>query len=548
MLERLGRYSVERKLADGGMGAVYLGRSPGGVQVVLKVPHAQDKDAAAALADEARAGMRLRHPAIVETLDFFVDHGVSVLVVAFIDGSSLFDLRSKAGPLPAPAVAEMGAALADALHAIHSSTDESGKPLQMVHRDVSPNNVLVATDGQVRLIDLGIVRSSERTSKATMQGMVKGTLRYLAPEILQGGDHSASSDLWALGITLWEAALGRYALPGDEMTTVRCAMDGTLVKRLSSSPLDGALLDALGAMIAPADTRLRNARAASAVLQRLATRLGGGKTLLAHAARTTQAPHGSSDTLAATELTARAALAEPRAVTGVSEQDSVFTSTTGRAGLPTMQVPRAQPAGPRTGGAGDDPVTKPNPFQRAESAFRDDPRDDPLPRTDTLPEPARGASSPSAPSSEAPTIMMPAVQASFETAATIQMGAWQPPPPTGPGHAPPPPDVATAPTMVAMKRADVTPMQSQSSPHAIPPIPVGPPPPPMFPPSAPKPQVQKGHRPPTQGAPAPVATAAPPAPSSAPKGLSRPEREEQGPKASLFLPIVVIDDDGNDVE
>src|SRR4051812_5773353 len=76
VLMQLGPYSVERKLADGGMGSVYLGTGPDGGPVVLKVPHAQDKEAALALADEARAGMRLKHPAIVETLDFFVDRGV----------------------------------------------------------------------------------------------------------------------------------------------------------------------------------------------------------------------------------------------------------------------------------------------------------------------------------------------------------------------------------------------------------------------------------------------------------------------------------------
>src|SRR5581483_9079996 len=100
--------------------------------------------------------------------------------------------------LPAAAVAEMGAALASALDAIHTAVDEQGRPLLMIHRDVSPNNVLVDHTGQVHLIDLGIVRSRERTQKATLQGMVKGTLRYLAPEILGGADHSAATDLWAL--------------------------------------------------------------------------------------------------------------------------------------------------------------------------------------------------------------------------------------------------------------------------------------------------------------------------------------------------------------
>src|SRR5436190_20602560 len=124
MYQRLGRYSVDKKLADGGMGSVYLGNAPDGRRVVLKVPHAQDRDSALALIDEARAGMSLKHPAIVETLDCFVDNGVSVLVVAYIEGSSLFELRKKAGALTAAAVAEMGAQLASALDVIHNAVDE----------------------------------------------------------------------------------------------------------------------------------------------------------------------------------------------------------------------------------------------------------------------------------------------------------------------------------------------------------------------------------------------------------------------------------------
>lgn len=294
-METLGRYRIDTKLTEGGMGSVYLASDVDGRLVVLKVPHRHDADAMTALSDEARTGLRLKHPAIVETLDFFVENGQGVLVVAYIDGKTLYELR-KAGPLPSAAVATLGTQLASALDAIHNATDEDGRPLDVLHRDISPNNVMVDASGQARLIDLGIARSSDRQQKSTQVGMVKGTLRYLAPEILAGGDHSRATDLWALGVTLWESALARYAVPGDEVVTLRAAMDGTLAKLLPGESLEREVQDAIQALICPVGHRLQNARAAHAVFTRLATRFSGGRDALANAVKSvmSRAPASSS--------------------------------------------------------------------------------------------------------------------------------------------------------------------------------------------------------------------------------------------------------------
>lgn len=337
----LGTYRVEQKLAEGGMGSVFLATAPNGNKVVLKVPHAQDRDAAIALADEARTGARLRHPAIIETLDFFVDKGTSVLVVAHIDGPSLFDLR-RAGPLPGSAVAEIGVQLAGALHAIHAACDEAGRPLRMLHRDISPNNVLVDRSGQVRLIDLGIARSVDRKQKATSAGMVKGTLRYLAPEILRGGDHDVATDLWALGLTLWEAAMGRYAVAGDPMNTMRAAMAGDILALGDGERIDDDVLDVIKALVCPAEQRIQNARAAGAVLTRLANKRPGGRDALAEAVAVVGAAifeDERTDNIDITLTRDRGALAPPSRpelpdVTALlpREEDvaGVFTSTTPR--------------------------------------------------------------------------------------------------------------------------------------------------------------------------------------------------------------------------
>ncbi|MCC7069985.1 MAG: serine/threonine protein kinase [Deltaproteobacteria bacterium] len=336
-MERLGRYRIDSKLAEGGMGSVYLGSDVDGRIVVLKVPHRHDDNSLAAMGDEARTGMRLKHPAIVETLDYFVDNGRGVLVVAWIEGKTLYELR-RAGPLPPAAVATLGQELAGALDAIHSATDESGRPLNVLHRDISPNNVMIDASGQARLIDLGIARSSDRQQKSTQIGVVKGTLRYLAPEILAGGDHTRVTDLWALGVTLWEAALARYAVPGDEVLTIKAAMDGTLTKLQPSEKVDPDLSDAIHALVAPNDRRLKNARAASAVFTRLAGRMAGGREALAAAVRAASAPAAPKGKPAspsrseakapppdATELVSRTLLAP--ALPSKSDVDMVFTMT-----------------------------------------------------------------------------------------------------------------------------------------------------------------------------------------------------------------------------
>lgn len=362
-MDQLGRYRIDSKLAEGGMGSVFLATDVDGRLVVLKVPHRHDTNSLAALGDEARTGMRLKHPSIVETLDFFVDNGRGVLVVAWIEGRTLYELR-RAGPLPPAAIAALGEQLASALDAIHNASDEEGRPLNVLHRDISPNNVMVDASGQARLIDLGIARSADRQQKSTQIGMVKGTLRYLAPEILGGGEHTRATDLWALGVTLWESALARYAMPGDEVLTIKAAMDGTLASLLPGEQLDRDVKDSIQALVAPVGRRLQNARAANAVFSRLAKRHAGGKAALAAAVKTASAtravpsgppraaPQAAEETAPdVTELVPRTVVAP--ALPSKSDVDLVFTMTVPKdlvmpSGLgPTMRLDEDELLGKR---------------------------------------------------------------------------------------------------------------------------------------------------------------------------------------------------------
>lgn len=211
----IGQYEVISRLGAGGMGTVVLARAPDGRLVVIKQPHPGDDQLRELLINEARVGLRLRHPNIVETVDFFELEGEVSLVLSYVSGVSLQDLR-EAGPVPLETICRVGKQICEALDTLHHAADDMGRELHIVHRDVTPGNIMIGHDGDARLIDLGIAKSDDRTMNETQSGFLRGTIRYLAPEIFTSSRYSPQSDLWALGISLLDAALGRPALPGND--------------------------------------------------------------------------------------------------------------------------------------------------------------------------------------------------------------------------------------------------------------------------------------------------------------------------------------------
>ncbi len=222
--ERIGAYVVEKQLATGGMARVLKATAPDGSPVVLKVPLRDNPETIVRFRDEGRIGMRVNHPAIVRTVECFDYADFPVIVLEFIDGQSLEDLIKQA-PIGPEATAYLGSVIGDALAAIHRATDEDGRELHIVHRDISPANILVERAGTPVLIDLGIARSDEAEHK-TKTGILLGTLPYLAPELLSdGGTPSPSSDLWALGCVLYECLTGERLYAGPQARVL-----GQLVK------------------------------------------------------------------------------------------------------------------------------------------------------------------------------------------------------------------------------------------------------------------------------------------------------------------------------
>lgn len=199
---RIGPYWLEGRLGSGGMGRVYLGRSPGGRHVAIKVIRpelAGDADFRARFAREVSAARKVSGIFTAPVVDADVDGPVPWLATSYVAGPSLADAVAARGPLPAGLVLTLAAGLAEGLDAIHSAG--------IVHRDLKPSNVLLAEDGP-RLIDFGISRSLD-TSALTRTGMVVGSPGFMSPEQAGGGDVGPPSDIFSLGAVLAFAATGR---------------------------------------------------------------------------------------------------------------------------------------------------------------------------------------------------------------------------------------------------------------------------------------------------------------------------------------------------
>jgi serine/threonine protein kinase len=210
----LGPYELVAELGHGGMATLYLAQrvGPAGFsrQVAVKVvnqAHQQDPTFVSMFLDEARLSARVQHPNVVHVEELGEQQGVPYLVMEYVDGVSLVDvmraLVTSKRATPIDMAVSIAAQVADGLHGAHESTDEHGRPLGIVHRDVSPHNILLSSRGHVKVIDFGIARARGRLT-ATEDGALKGKLAYLTPEQLAGDVVDRRSDIFTLAIVLWE--------------------------------------------------------------------------------------------------------------------------------------------------------------------------------------------------------------------------------------------------------------------------------------------------------------------------------------------------------
>ena len=191
------------------------------VKVMHEALHA-DKPLMADLLDEARLVSKIRHANVIPIIDTVQEDGVSALILEYVEGVPLSVMlqaaRKRGATLP---IAVVGAIIVDVLrglHAAHELRDETGKPLELVHRDVTPHNVLVGVDGVARLTDFGIAKTLSSYSH-TASGIVKGKPTYMAPEQARAGTLDRRADLWSTGVMLWEALVGKRPFAGGTPAT-----------------------------------------------------------------------------------------------------------------------------------------------------------------------------------------------------------------------------------------------------------------------------------------------------------------------------------------
>lgn len=222
----VGRYALFEPIAAGGMATVHLGRmmGPAGfVRVVamkrMHPQYAKDPQFVAMFLDEARLAARIRHPNVVASTDVVAEDGELLIVMDYVEGESLSRLlrlakERKLEPSPAVCAAIVVQAL-HGLHAAHEARNDAGMPLGIVHRDVSPQNVLVGADGVARVVDFGIARAAGR-SQQTNTGVVKGKVSYMAPEQIRSQGIDRRLDVYAAGVVLWEALAQERLFTADE--------------------------------------------------------------------------------------------------------------------------------------------------------------------------------------------------------------------------------------------------------------------------------------------------------------------------------------------
>jgi eukaryotic-like serine/threonine-protein kinase len=214
----IGRYAIYDRIAAGGMATVHLGRLVGDKgfsrTVAIKRLHAHlamDPDFVSMFLDEARLAARIRHPNVVQTLDVVASNDEVFLVMDYVEGESLARLMrivmGRGEAVPADCASALLIPVLLGLEAAHEAKDDHGEPLGLVHRDVSPQNILVDLDGVARVLDFGVAKALGQ-SHSTSDGQLKGKLAYMAPEQVIAGEVDRRTDVFAASIVLWEALTG----------------------------------------------------------------------------------------------------------------------------------------------------------------------------------------------------------------------------------------------------------------------------------------------------------------------------------------------------
>ena len=248
-MQRVGKYQLLRKLATGGMAEVFLARAEGPMgfqkRLVVKriLPHfVEDPSFVGMFLGEAKLAAELDHPNLVQIFDFGEAEGQYYLAMEFIDGPNLRVLnvtaRARGRPLSYPMAARVIGYAAEGLHAAHELRDDRGQLVHLVHRDISPDNILISRNGTVKVVDFGIAKVASEPSR-TKSGVIKGKLAYMPPEQLAREPLDRRADIFALGVVLYELIAG--AMPFDatsEVSIIQAIMNEEPLERVRTKAPD----------------------------------------------------------------------------------------------------------------------------------------------------------------------------------------------------------------------------------------------------------------------------------------------------------------------
>jgi serine/threonine protein kinase len=266
--ERIGRYEVLRKIATGGMAELFLAKQVGmeGFERVVAIKRilahlAYDEEFINMFRDEARIVAKLTHPNIVQIYDLGKAEDTYFIAMEYIPGRNLSSVAKKARAqgekLPPTYIARCVAQACEGLHYAHTRADMNGRPLKIVHRDVSPQNIIVSFEGTVKLVDFGIAKAATKIAH-TRAGVLKGKYAYMSPEQIRGEEVDARSDLFAGGIVLYELLCGRR--PFEKENSIQTLKSIVQERHKDCRELNPDIPDALAAIIDRALEKDRNRR------------------------------------------------------------------------------------------------------------------------------------------------------------------------------------------------------------------------------------------------------------------------------------------------
>jgi len=366
--DQIDQYEVIAQLKSGGMATLFLARRRGAAgfakHVAIKLVHghlAEDDRFVQMFVDEAMLSARIHHPNVVHVEELGETEGTYYIVMEYVHGGSLAQLlkalaKARRRMLPELAVS-IAVAVADGLHAAHETTAEDGRLLGVVHRDVTPENVLIAFKGHVKVIDFGVAKARERSAQTTA-GTLKGKFAYMSPEQAKGLAVDRRTDIYALGIVLWEMlTMRRLFKSSNDLELLDMVRDPQVRAPSELAPGIPPALDAvvLKALAPNADDRYPDCRAFRRALADAVPRaLAMDASHLADLMATVMSDEIQRERASIPESVS--GVIEPRSHGSIDEEEVLRTLTLDAADLESpaaTRAPRAAaPSRPRQAGAG----------------------------------------------------------------------------------------------------------------------------------------------------------------------------------------------------